>query len=161
MVIKMKLVELQKFKEENPGKHYISWVKRSITVNGYVYAIRFVNVGGKSFPYVKVPEVKMAQPKRKIPLRKMELTEEEKRKVDMINDPLNKYDLRNCHYSFEDENGNEVTYFINGIGDKSIKAQKNGGENKYYWYNTKEGKFLLNKLSNIIGQERLSIEDIE
>ena len=144
----MEYQPLDKFKKEN-GIEYISWIKSSVKSHGLWYKIKNINIGGKNYPYVCVPE-NIKQPKP-LSIRDIKLSKETVNKINEIN----KYKADFKGVSFLIDN-NE--YFILGIGDKSVKAIKNDNDKEeYFWYHTKEGKKLLNHLYGKIGQSILQI----
>ena len=147
----MKLVELKKFKEIVTNPCFVAWNRGIVTCNDKTYKIRYINVDGTNYPYIEVPEPKIEceyESKKDITI---EFDENTNIKIRCINRPENKKYLKNCFYDF----GND-TYFVTGIGYKSIKAVKNDNAvPEYFWYKDEEGSFLLNKLMNVIGQTSL------
>ena len=143
----MKLELLDKFKKQNTVQ-YVSWTKSSLKADGIWYKIKNINIDGKNYPYVCVPD-NIKKPKT-LKNRKLELPKETLDKIRKIN--KEKVKLKDVSFLV---NNNE--YFIIGIGKKSIKAIKNEKKIDYFWYNTKEGESLLNHLYGKIGQSSLQI----
>ena len=142
----MELIELGIFKKQNKVDS-VDWNKSAIKADGLWYKLKNINVGGKNYPYVCVPDV-VHKPKR-YTKRLIKFSEEVKNKINKINE--NKSDLKRVSYLI----GNNE-YFITGIGTESIRAYKNDSEKEeYFRYETKEGDTLLNHLYNKIGQSIL------
>ena len=140
----MKLVELTTFKKQHES-NFVDWNKSAIKADGVWYKLKNINVGGKNYPYVSIPDIELPKPKPLI------LSKDIMDKVKEVNKKEIKPKLKRISYIIDNDE-----YFVTGIGKKSIQAIKNDStKEKYYWYNTREGKKLLNHIYGKIGQATL------
>ena len=120
-----RLMELKVFKK---GKRevYVDFVNGLVKWGKMDYKLSYIEVNGKKYPYVVIEDIK--------PLSKIRPI------IKSVNE--NKRELKYCEY---ESTGN--TYYVTGIGGKSIKAYKNNNvQEEYFFYNTTEGQRLLNEL---------------
>ena len=135
----MKLVQYKNFKEQIKADYvFTSWTRMKIQVDNQVYDIVPVNVGGTQYPFVRIKSEDIVE-------------ENEKNfKIDVINQYLNKKELKYAHYDFDG-----IDYYIAGIGYEKIKVFKNHAEKpKFIAYSSLEGEYLLEKLYNIITEKQ-------
>lgn len=149
----MALIELKKFKENMEEPCFVAWNLGKVTCNDKNYPIRYINLCGKTYPYVDIPdsvEVECEYDNR-VRKKRVELNIDENEKIQVINE--RKEDLKGYTYTFDG-----IKYTINGIGYDSVKLEKNyNGKDEYYWYYTLRGKYILNKLFEVILQSNLII----
>lgn len=147
----MKLVDLKKFQELNQG--FVSWNRGIVTVDGKNYKIQYVNVGKNKYPYVRVDDERVTTTYRfkNGEDNMIELDGETNDQIRCINHVDNKEELKNREYNFDG-----IKYYVVGIGTKSIKAFKGKKDSPdYFWYKNLEGRYLLQKLFEVVQQKTL------
>ena len=114
-------------------------------LNLKILEIKKCNKPNENELYVSIPDIELPKPKPLI------LSKDIMDKIKEINKKEIKPKLKRISYIIDNDE-----YFVTGIGKKSIQAIKNDStKEKYYWYNTKEGKKLLNHIYGKIGQATL------
>lgn len=124
-----RLMELQIFKK-NKRQVYVDFVNNFVKWGKMNYKLTYIDVGGKKYPYVVIQDIK--------PMGEIQ---------PLINGVVkNKDKLKFAEYEC---NGN--TYYVTGIGGKSIRAYKNNNiREEFFFYNTTEGQFLLKEISTLL-----------
>lgn len=137
------IVELGKFKKSK-RKVYVDWKNSLVNWKDYTFRITYKNVGGIMCPYVIIEDIK--------PMSEI------KPLIKHINVPKHKKYLKYCDYELDNH-----TYFVCGIGNKSIKVNIDDDfdEDVYLFYNTTLGQRLLSLLANEIEQTVFDTENGE
>ena len=128
----MEIIELNKFKK-NKREVYVDFVNGLVKWKKKEYKITYVNVGGKSYPYVII--------------KKIRPWSEIKPFVRQINE--RKDDLKFVEYEMKNHD-----YFVIGIGKDAIKVIKDYDKEhpEYLRYDTTDGQALLMILINNLSQ---------
>lgn len=133
-MINQKIIELQSFKK---GKRevFVDFINSVVEWKNRTYKLTYKNVGGKMYPYVIIENAK--------PLSEITPL------IDQIVE--GKEDLKGMEYDM-----NKHSYYIAGIGGKSIKVFKDGKKTpEYLWYHTTETQQLLDILIKDLSQLKL------
>lgn len=129
-----KIIELQSFKK-GKRKVFVDFVNSLVEWKNHTYKIQYKNVGGKMYPYVIIEDAK--------PLSEIQPS------IDQIVEE--KENLKGMEYEM-----NKHSYYIAGIGGKSIKVLKDGKKTpEYLWYHTTEAQQLLDILIKDLSQLKL------
>lgn len=127
-----KIIELSKFKK-NKREVYVDFINGLVRWKNKEYNIKYVNVGGKNYPYVV--------------LKKIRPWSEIKPLVKQIN--KRKDDLKFVEYEMKNHD-----YFVIGIGKDAIKVIKDYDKEhpEYLRYDTTDRQDLLMILINNLSQ---------
>lgn len=131
-MIDEKIIELSKFKK-NKREVYVDFINGLVKWKNNEYNIKYVNVGGKNYPYVVLKKIRPWSEIRPL--------------VRQINE--RKDDLKFVEYEMKNHD-----YFVIGIGKDAIKVIKDyDKENpEYLRYDTTDGQALLMILINNLSQ---------
>ena len=105
---------------------FVAWNSGKVTCNDKTYKIKYINLCGKTYPYIDIPDTKTECEYQGGRKTRSELTADENEKIRTIN--IWKGELKNHTYEFDG-----IKYTITGIGFDSIKLEKNySGREEYY-----------------------------